>query len=447
MGAENQYKELYLKHLDVISRNAPNCLNDLRPQALIDFECHGFPTTDDENFHHTDISKIFTSNYGLNLNRFKTPIDPAEVFRCDVPNMSTQVYFVVNDSFYEDVLPAPSLPVGVYAGGMKGFAERYPDMVSAYYGKIAKTAIDAIVALNTLFAQDGFVLYVPRGVKVERTVQLVNVIRSPINVMANRRILIILEPRSEVRLLVCDHSMNHVKSLTTQVVEVFAGEGAYFDFYDLEESTTSTTRYSSLFVEQDALSNVSVNGITLNNGLTRNNYYFRLNGAGAETMLCGMAISDNDQQVDTYTHITHAAPRCKSRQLFKNVLDDRSLCAFSGRIVVDESAQKTEALQVNRNMCKTPEARMYSKPQLEIYADDVKCSHGMTTGQIDEQALFYMQSRGISLEEARTLLSVAFTADVIGHVRLSPLKDRLHYLVEKRFRGELAQCAGCSICK
>ena len=326
-------------------------------------------------------------------------------------------------------------------------SSKYPEIAKCYYAKAASTEKDAIVALNTMLAQDGFVLYVPKNVVVERPIQLVNVFRSDVDTMANRRILVIMEAGSNAKLLVCDHSMDEVKFLSTQVVEVFAGVGAYFDYYDLEESSSSTTRFASVHVKQEANSNVLVNGITLNNGLTRNNYYIELNGEYAETTLCGMSILDKEQQVDTYSHITHAVPHCISNELFKNVLNDHSVGAFSGRILVKEEAQKTEAYQTNRNLCATREARMYSKPQLEIYADDVKCSHGMTTGQIDENALFYMQSRGISREEARMLLSVAFTSDVIDHVRLDALKDRLHILVEKRFRGELAKCAGCRICK
>jgi Fe-S cluster assembly protein SufD len=198
-----------------------------------------------------------------------------------------------------------------------------------------------------------------------------------------------------------------------------------------------------LYVEQDARSNVLVNGITLNNGLTRNNYSINIKGEGAETTLCGLSVQDRNQHVDTYTHLTHAVPRCKSMELFKSVLDEQSTSVFSGRILVKEGADKTEAFQINRNMCLTREARVYSKPQLEIYTDDVKCSHGMTTGQIDEQALFYMQSRGISREEARILLSVAFTSDVLDKIRVDPLKDRLRYLVERRFRGERARCDNC----
>ena len=444
MGAEKQYLDLFLQHEGVVRRHAPAGMNSLRTQAFADLEHNGFPAVNEEDYRYTNVPQVFTTDYGLNLNRLKTHIDPADIFRCDVPNMSSQLYFIVNDSFYEEVIPPTSLPQGVFAGGMRKFAESYPAIFSKYYGRIAKTSGEAVTALNTLFVQDGFVLYVPHDIKLPRSVQLVNTIRSRTNVMVNRRILVIMEPRSEARLLVCDHSMDDVKSLNTQVVEIFAEEGAYFDYYDLEESTTSSTRFSSLYAEQAALSNVLINGITLNNGLTRNNYRITLNGEGAETILCGMAVQDSNQQVDTYTVITHVAPYCKSKELFKNVLDDHSVGVFSGRIVVAEGAQKTAAYQTNRNMCLTRDARMYSKPQLEIYADDVKCSHGMTTGQIDEQALFYMQSRGISHEEARTLLSVAFTSDVIENVRLTPLKDRLRFLVEKRFRGELVHCAGCS---
>ena len=447
MNAEKQYIDIFTQYEDVIRCHAPESMNTLRTRAFADFERLGFPSKGEENYRHTDVSQAFITDYGLNLNRVTTHINPSDVFRCDVPNMSSCLFFVINDSFYDDSRASSLLPEGVYAGGMKSFAEQHPDIISRYYGRIAKTSDDAITAFNTMFAQDGFVVYVPHDVKVEHTIQLVNIFRSQVDMMANRRILVIMEPRSEARLLVCDHNIDNIKSLSTQVVEIFAEEGAFFDYYDLEESTVSNTRFSSLYVEQSASSNVLVNGITLNNGLTRNDYRINITGEGAETTLCGMAIQDKHQQVDTYSHITHAVPRCKSTELFKNVLDDNSVCVFSGRVLVKEGADKTEAYQTNRNMCITRDARVYSKPQLEIYADDVKCSHGMTTGQLDEQALFYMQSRGISREDARMLLSVAFTSDIIENVRLAPLKDRLQYLVEKRFRGESARCDSCNICK
>ena len=447
MKAEQQYIDLFAQCEDLVCRESSGVMNVPRAAALADFDRLGFPSSRAEDYRYTDVSRSFAPDYGMNLKRVKIPVNPQDVFHCDVPNLSTSLYFVVNDSFYHQALPKAHLPEGVYAGSLKDFSNERPEVVSRYYGKLATSSKNGIVALNTMFAQDGFVVYVPQGVAVERPIQLVNIFRSDVDLMASRRVLVIMEPRSEAKLLVCDHSIDTVRFLANQVIEVFVGEGASFDYYDLEESSDTTTRFSSLFVKQEAGSNVVINGITLTNGLTRNDYQVELLGERAETTLCGMSILDKEQHVDTYTHITHAVPRCKSNELFKNVLNDQAVGAFSGRILVKEGADKTEAYQSNRNLCATREARMYSKPQLEIYADDVKCSHGMTTGQLDEEAIFYMRSRGISLDEARMLLSVAFTSDVIDHVRVEALRDRLHRLVEKRFRGELAKCAGCRICK
>lgn len=447
MKAEQQYIDLFTKYEDLVRSHASNVMNRPRTEAFNDFDRLGFPSVKHEDYKYTDVSKSFAPDYGINLNRLDIPVNPYDVFRCDVPNLDTALYFIVNDSFYNKVEPDIKLPEGVYVGGLKTFTEKYPEIAEQYYSKAASSNHDGLIALNTMLAQDGFVIYVPERVVVECPIQLVNIFRSDVDTMANRRILVIMEAHSQAKLLVCDHSIDDVKFLATEVVEIFAAEHAVFDFYDLEESTESTTRFASFHVKQEASSNVLVNGITLNNGLTRNNYYIELNGEYAESTLCGMSILDSEQQVDTYSHITHAVPNCTSTELFKNVLNDRSVGAFSGRILVKEGAQKTAAYQTNRNLLATREARMYSKPQLEIYADDVKCSHGMTTGQLDENALFYLQSRGIPKEEARMILSVAFTADVVDNVRLEGLKERLHNLVEKRFRGELAQCAGCRGCK
>ncbi|MDL2256721.1 SufD family Fe-S cluster assembly protein, partial [Bacteroidales bacterium OttesenSCG-928-I14] len=213
--------------------------------------------------------------------------------------------------------------------------------------------------------------------------------------------------------------------------------------YELEESTENTIRIASTFVDQAASSNMMLNNITLSNGTTRNNYHVDLNGEGAETNLYGMAISDRNQQVDNYSVINHNVAHCRSNELLKYVLDEEAIGVFSGKINVVQDAQKTEAYQNNRNLLNGNLCRMYSKPQLEIYADDVKCSHGMTTGQLDENALFYMRSRGIQEKEARILLRFAFTDDVIKGIRLDSLQDRLRLLIEKRFRGEPLKCQGC----
>ena len=447
MNIEKQYIELYDQYHSLIDSHASPILNALREKAMSDFRVTGFPSPNDEEYKHTNIPDLFAPDYGLNLNRLEIPVNPYEVFRCDVPNLSTLLYFVVNDSFYTKENPKVKLPEGVLIGSLNEMARSHPDLVQRYYGKQACTQNDGIVALNTAFVQDGFFLYVPKGVIIEKPIQLINILRGDADFMVNRRLLIILEEGAQARLLVCDHTMDKKKFLSSQVTEIYAGKNAVFDYYDIEESSLNTNRITSTFADQAEKSNVLINGITLHNGTTRNNYRMTFSGEHAEAHLCGMAIADKKQSVDNHTFIDHTVPHCTSNELFKYVLNDSSTGSFSGRILVREGAQKTSAYQTNRNLCATKEAHMYTKPQLEIYADDVKCSHGATVGQLDENALFYLRSRGIPEAEARMLLMFAFTNDVIENVRMDALKDRLRQLVEKRFRGELDKCAGCNICQ
>ena len=447
MNAEQQYIELFSQTEAMICKHSAEVLNAPRAAAFADFERIGFPTRKMEKYKYTDVSKYFEPDFGLNLNRLAIPVNPYEVFKCDVPNMSTALYFVVNDAFYDKALPKSHLPEGVIFGSLKEVARQHPELVKKYYGKLADTSKDGVTAFNTTFAQDGVIFYVPKNVVVEKPIQLVNILRADVNFMVNRRVLIILEDGAQARLLVCDHTMDKKKFLSSQVTEIYAGKNAVFDYYDIEESSLNTNRITSTFVDQVEKSNVLINGITLHNGTTRNNYRMTFSGEHAEAHLCGMAIADKKQSVDNHTFIDHAVPHCTSNELFKYVLNDSSTGSFSGRILVREGAQKTSAYQTNRNLCATKEAHMYTKPQLEIYADDVKCSHGATVGQLDENALFYLRSRGIPEAEARMLLMFAFTNDVIENVRMDALKDRLRQLVEKRFRGELDKCAGCNICQ
>lgn len=447
MKAEQQYIDLFSQCEAMICRHSSEVLNAPRARAFADFERAGFPTRKQEKYKYTEVGDCFAPDYGLNLNRLEIPVNPYEVFKCDVPNMSTSLYFVVNDAFYKHVQPSAALPEGVIFGSLRDMAQQHPDLVKRFYGKLADTSKDAVTAFNTMFAQDGVLMYVPRNVVMEKPIQLVNILRADVDFMVNRRVLIVLEAGAQAKLLVCDHAMDHVNFLSTQVTEVFVGENAVLDLYELEETHESTVRFNNLYVRQEAGSNVLLNGMTLHNGTTRNTTEVTLAGRGAEINLCGMAIADKNEQVDNHTFIDHQVPDCTSNELFKYVLDDQATGAFAGKVLVREGAQHTNSQQTNRNICATREARMYTQPQLEIYADDVKCSHGATVGQLDENALFYMQQRGISLKEARLLLMFAFVNEVIDQIRMEALKDRLHLLVEKRFRGELNKCQGCAICK
>lgn len=443
----NQYTELFHQYHSQIKNPSAGILNAVRDEAMKRFEAMGFPPSGSEEYQHTDVGAWFAPDYGLNINRLPISVNPYDAFRCDVPNLSTQLYFLVNDAFYSDQLSKGQLPEGVLIGSLNAFAQSHPEIVGKYYNQAVAQKEIPTTDFNTAFCQDGFFLYVPKNVVIEKPIQLVSLLRGNIDMLVNRRMLIIIEENAEAKLLVCDHSMDENNFLANQVTEVYVAKNGRFDMYELEETNTSTRRISSTYVQQKEDSNVVINGTSLFNGQTRNNYFVLLAGERAEASLTGMAIMDNEQRVDTQVVVDHAVPYCTSNQLFKYVLDEQSQGAFCGRVLVRQDAQKTMAYQSNKNLCISKDAKMHTKPQLEIYADDVKCSHGATVGQLDENALFYMRSRGLSEQESRMLLKFAFTADVIDTIRLDALKDRLHLLVEKRFRGELAKCAGCRACQ
>ena len=440
MSSEKQYIELYEQCREMIFEHSSDVMNAQRDAAFERFNQGGFPTRKVERYKYTDIQKLFEPNYGLNLNRLEIPVNPYDAFRCDVPNLSTSLYFVVNDGFYTQAHPKGHLPEGVIVGSLKEHA-------TMLYNQLAGKDGDAVTDLNTMLAQDGLFVYVPKGVVVDRAIQVINILRSDVDLMVNRRVLIVLEEGAEVKFLFCDHAMDDRHFLATQVIEAYVGENAKLDLYCLEETHNKNTRVSNVYIEQQANSRVNHNVITLHNGVTRNKLNLDLVGEGAECSCNGCVIADKNQHVDNNTLITHHVSHCTSNELYKYVLDDEATGAFAGRVLVKKDAQKTTSQMTNQNLTATKQARMYTQPMLEIYADDVKCAHGSTVGQLNDAALFYMQQRGISKKEARLLLQNAFINEVIDHMELEPLRDRLHYLVEKRFRGELNKCEGCKLCK
>ena len=431
----------------MIREHSTDVMNAVRDEAFENFKTLGIPTKKLERYKYTDMTKLFEPNYGVNLKRLDIPVNPYDAFRCDVPNLSTSLYFIVNDTFYTKTTPKAQLPDGVRIGSLKAEAEKNPDLIAKYYARLANTSDDGITALNTMLAQDGLLVYVPKNVRVERAVQVINILRSDVDLMINRRVLIIVEEGAEIKLLFCDHAADDRNFLTTQVIEAYVGRNASLDLYCMEETHEKNVRVSNLYIDQEADSRVNHNIITLHNGVTRNRTDLTLSGEGAECVLNGCAIADKNQVVDNNTLIDHKVPHCDSKELYKYVLDGKATGAFAGRVLVRKGAQKTTSEERNQNICATREARMFTQPMLEIYADDVKCSHGSTVGQLNDAAMFYMRQRGISEKEAKLLLEFAFINEVIDTMKLEPLRDRLHHLVEKRFRGELSKCEGCKLCK
>ena len=445
MSNEQEYIELFDSNRALIEEPCAELLNRERAKAYTSFKAMGFPSAKEEVYRYTDVCPIFAENYGMNLGRLDVPINPREIFSCDVPNLHTHQEYIVNDTYFSKG-GAEALPEGVILGSLNEIATKNPALLEPYYNALAKGG-DGVTMFNTTFAQDGLVLYVSKNSCVERTVQLMNVLRSNVDLLTNRRLLIVLEEGAQASMLVCDHAVEKIKSLSVQVVEVFVGRNARLDLCELEETHGENVRLSQLFVKQEAGSSFNHTTITLTNGLTRNSARVSLEGEGAEVNMYGLAITDKKQHVENNTLVDHVVGRCTSNELYKYILDEESKGVFSGKMLIRKDAQQTNSRQTNRNLCLTKCARMYAQPQLEIYADDVKCGHGSTVGQLDENALFYMQQRGIPADEAKHLLMFAFAGEVIDAIKLDALRERLHILVEKRFRGELNRCKGCSLCK
>ena len=441
MNSEQQYIELYEQARGMIVQHSSDVMNAVRDTAFEQFRSLGFPSRKVERYKYTDMQALFEPDYGLNLNRLEIPVNHYDAFRCDIPNLSTMLYFVVNDAFYSKVLPKGHLPEGVVIGSLREFA------TSEYYNRLASKDEDALTSLNTMLAQDGLYVYVPKGIVLDKAIQVINILRSDVDLMVNRRVLIIVEEGAEAKFLFCDHAADDRHFLTTQVIEAFVGENSKLDLYYLEETHAKNVRISNVYIDQQANSRVNHNVITLHNGVTRNKLNLEFNGEGAECFCNGCVIADKKQHVDNNTLITHHVPHCTSHELYKYVLNDEAVGAFTGMVYVAKDAQKTSSQMTNQNLCSTKQARMYTQPMLEIYADDVKCAHGSTVGQLNDAAMFYMRQRGIPEKEARLLLQNAFINEVIDQMELEPLRDRLHYLVEKRFRGELNKCEGCKLCK
>lgn len=445
MGKETTYINLFRNYREVLRQYSAPLMDAKREAAIGLFEKNGFPGPGDEAYRQCQLNGLLEIDYGMNLYRMSAPAHPSKVFRCEVPSLSTKLFFVVNDVYYPDPKPQ-KLPQGVLLGSINSILRDHAELMAAYYDRLAGQSTDAFAALNTAMAQDGFLLFVPAGVEIEQPLQLIQLFHGEIEQMANRRNLVILEDGASVKLMICDHSMTRNRCLSNQVTEVFVGEKARLEYYELEMTHPYNTRISNTFIDQHDSSSVFVNGITLNNGVTRNNLTLRMLGKHAESQLSGFCLLDQKQFADYHVSVEHVVPDCSSRQLYKYILDDESRGVFAGKVLVHPNAQKTSAYQSNANLCNSSRARMNALPQLEIYADDVKCSHGSATGRIDENALFYMRSRGLSEQESRMMLKFAFVADIIEGIQLIPLRNRIHNLVGKRFRKQMSACAGCDIC-
>ncbi len=435
--------DLYHKEQDTIQGQATPLVNRIREHALSRFRQNGFPSTKKESWRFTDLNPLLSTDFAFDFSNKSRNMDIDKIFTCDVYDLDTYSLTLLNGWYVYKHAPLTRLANGTIIGSLAKAMEVYPELVDAYIGKAANPDDYEMTALNTAFLQDGLFIHVPDGVKVEKPIQLINIVNAEQPVFLQPRHLIIAGKGAGLTVVHCDHSLTHNVSFTNTVTEVFADKEARIDHYKIQNKGRNSALVTNSFFRQKAASHISSNIITLNGGFTKNIVDHSILESGAHAKHYGLYLVDSNQHVDNQVNIDHVASGSRSDQLFKGILDDEAKAVFSGKVLVRRHAQQTEAHQNNRNILLTDEARANTQPHLEIYADDVKCSHGATVGQLDPEAMFYLRSRGLCERTARQMMMVAFAGEVVQKITIDALRDRISHLVEKRLKGELSICDQC----
>jgi Fe-S cluster assembly protein SufD len=404
-------------------------LHRLREDAFARFCEVGFPTTRDEDWRFTNVSAIARTVFRPAAT---TRLSPGDTAAWRVDDVAATLVFV-NGRFDAELSQTDGLPKGVTVASLRERIAEHPEEMEKHLGRYADTQRDPFVALNTAFIGDGAYVHVARGVVLEAPVYLLYLsTKENAPTMTHPRNLIVAEDAAQVAVIEDYASVGGASMvLSNAVTELIAGESAVAQHYLIEREHLKAFNVSTLRIEQGRSANVASHSVLLGGGLVRNNVHPVLAGEGGECLINGLFLGTGTQHLDNFMHVEHAAPHCGSRQFYNGILDGQAHGVFHGRIVVHKDAQKTDAKQTNRNLLLSDDAQIDTKPQLEIYADDVKCTHGATIGQIEENALFYLQSRGISEMEARKLLLMAFAEECVERMQSDVARAHIERLVNE----------------
>jgi Fe-S cluster assembly protein SufD len=409
-------------------------LRELRESAFARFCEVGFPTTRDEDWRFTNVSAIARTPFTLARDG---AVSRKQIEQYRIPGAACELVFV-NGHFNRDLSSMDSLPDGVTVNGLAEEVAKNSRSVEAHLGRYLNIQRDAFSALNTAFAEDGAYVHVGKGIVLQAPIYLLFITTdSEQPLMTHPRNLVIAEHESQATIVEDYISIGEGTAFCNTATELVVGENANVSHYMIEREHQQAFNISTLRIQQERSANVSSHSVLLGGGLVRNNVHPVLAGEGGECLINGLFVGNGRQHLDNYMLVEHTAPHCGSRQFYNGILDDHAHGVFHGRIVVHKDAQKTDAKQTNRNLLLSDDAQIDTKPQLEIYADDVKCTHGATIGQIEENALFYLRSRGIDEISARKLLLLAFASECLD--RMHPGAAREH--VEKLIHQHLLQLA------
>jgi len=405
-------------------------LRKLRRDAFAHFCEVGFPTTHDEDWRFTNVSAIAQTSFRLARNG-RARLSPQDLEPYRVAGVACQLVFV-NGCFVRELSLLGKLPDGVKVSSLAGEISSNPGAIEPHLGRYLDVRRDAFCALNTAFVEDGAYVHVPRGTLVEEPICLLFVSTADdAPSMSNSRNLIVAKEDSQATFVEDYVSLDRGAMFCNTVTELVAGDHTVLSHYMIEREHKQAFNISTLRIHQGRSANVVSHSVVLGGALVRNNVHPVLTGEGGECLINGLFIGNDHQHLDNYMLVEHASPRCGSRQFYNGILDGHAHGVFHGRIIVHEDAQKTDAKQTNRNLLLSDDAQIDTKPQLEIYADDVKCTHGATIGQIEGDALFYLRSRGIDEVSARKLLLFAFASECLDRMKPGPVRTHMEGLINR----------------
>jgi len=404
-----------------------------REEALERFAQLGIPTNDLEAWKYTNIAKIIDRPYTLSLAPEVPTVEPSDIQPFTIDAMDAHRVVLVNGRVDPSLSDIDALPDGVVVSSLSEAGQSHPNVVEEHYGKYADFEDEALTALNTAFVQDGAFVYVPSGTVVDKPIFFLHVTAGSEDLFLQPRHLFVVEDGAIARIVESQQSLSDTQTFTNTVSETFVGEKANLDHYLIQNEGPSASQVHTRAAQQKDESVFSTTTVTFTGEVVRNNASVEADGTFCESNLFGLCIGKGEMHVDNHTRMDHVQPDCVSNELYKHVLNDNSTAVFNGKVFVARGSQRINAYQQNDTIVLTNDSQIYTKPELEIYADDVECSHGATTGQLDEEGIFYLRSRGLSERRARILMLQAFTEEVLSEIGDEALRDDVTENVRRRF--------------
>ncbi|MDA9576335.1 Fe-S cluster assembly protein SufD [Flavobacteriaceae bacterium] len=405
-------------------------ISELRGEAIKIFENEGFPTKKNEAWKYTSLNKILKENYSI-FPKTENSIEYKDIQQYFIHDIDSYKIIFIDGKYASHLSKTTHDGIDVCLMSAVMSKSKYQPMIENYFDKIASK--NGLNALNTAFCSEGAYIHIKKNKLAERPIQIIHFSTGKeSSLLLQPRNLIVVDENAHVQIIERHQSLTENPTLTNSVTEIFAAKRAVVDYYKVQNDKSKASLIDHTFIDQHQESDVSVHTFSFGGKLTRNDLSFYQNGEHINSTLKGVTIVGNKQHVDHNTLVHHIEPNCESHQDYKGIFGDSAVGVFNGKVVVEKEAQKTNAFQANNNLLVNDKATINTKPQLEIFADDVKCSHGCTIGQLDESAMFYLRARGIPEKEARALLMYAFANNVLESVKIPQLKKRINKLIANK---------------